>query len=129
MVLQAYFPADKIVNHDNAGREALEQCFRKSGPHRIVKPGPLHINQIHSKIQHNLIDDQADDAQNKEDDKFPLLRHIIPAPENIFKEEKLLKLVGLNVPINYELYSKLRLYDLIEGSSFDIDDMVNELCK
>ena len=51
------------------------------------------------------------------------------APENIFKEEKLLKLVGLNVPINYELYSKLRLYDLIEGSSFDIDDMVNELCK
>lgn len=50
-------------------------------------------------------------------------------PENIFKEEKLLKLVGLNVPINYELYSKLKLYDLIKGSSFNIDDMVDELCK
>lgn len=51
------------------------------------------------------------------------------SPENIFKEEKLLKLIGLNVPINYELHSKLNLYGLIKGSSFDIDDMVMEICE
>lgn len=50
-------------------------------------------------------------------------------PEKIFKEEKLLKAIGLNVPMNYELYSKLKLYDLIKESSFDVDDMVEELCR
>lgn len=51
------------------------------------------------------------------------------SPENIYKEEKMLKLVGLNLPFNYELYNKLKIYNLIEGKSADIDDMVIEICK
>lgn len=50
-------------------------------------------------------------------------------PDDIFKHEKILKIIGLNAPLNYELLYKLRLYGLINGSSLDIDDMVIELCK
>lgn len=50
-------------------------------------------------------------------------------PDDIFKHEKILKLVGLNIPLNYELLSKLKLYGLIESSSLDINDMVMELCR
>lgn len=50
-------------------------------------------------------------------------------PDDIFKHEKILKLIGLNIPLNYELLSKLKLYGLINSSSLDIDDMVMELCK
>lgn len=50
-------------------------------------------------------------------------------PEDIFKHNKILNLIGLNVPLNYELSSKLKLYGLVNSSSFDIDDMVMELCK
>ena len=51
------------------------------------------------------------------------------SPEQIYKEEKILKRIGLNLPFNYELHNKLKLYNLIEGQSIDIDDMVQEICK
>ncbi len=51
------------------------------------------------------------------------------SPEEIYKEEKILKRIGLNLPFNYELHNKLKLYNLIEGQSIDIDDMVQEICK
>lgn len=51
------------------------------------------------------------------------------SPENIFKEEKLLKRIGLNIPMNYDLCNKLSLYGLIAEKSFNIDDMVEEICK
>lgn len=50
-------------------------------------------------------------------------------PDDIFRHEKMLKLVGLNIPLNYELLGKLKLYGLINSSSLAIDDMVMELCK
>ena len=50
-------------------------------------------------------------------------------PDFIYSKEKILKKVGLSVPVNYELLSKLRLYDLIKGSSLDLNDMVMELCN
>lgn len=49
--------------------------------------------------------------------------------DDIFKYEKILKLIGLNIPINYELLNKLKLYGLVSGNSLNIDDMVMELCK
>ncbi len=51
------------------------------------------------------------------------------SPDKVFKEEKLLKLIGLNIPINYELHNKLSLYGLVKGSSFTVEDMVLEICK
>lgn len=50
-------------------------------------------------------------------------------PDYIFSKEKELKKIGLRVPLNYELLNKLRLYDLVKGSSLDLNDMVMELCN
>ncbi len=51
------------------------------------------------------------------------------SPDQIYKKEKTLKMVDLKLPFNYELFNKLKLYNLIEGQSVDIDDMVNQICK
>lgn len=50
-------------------------------------------------------------------------------PLSVFKEEKILNRVGLNLPFMIDLSLKLQFYDVIDKTIVDFDRMVNTLWK
>ncbi len=49
--------------------------------------------------------------------------------ENIYSDSKIIKKSKLNIPLEYELVEKLRLYDMIKNFTCTIEEMVDEICK
>ena len=46
-----------------------------------------NVDKIHSDVQNNLVDDQADYAQNEENHELAPSRHVIPALEDVLKAQ------------------------------------------
>ena len=49
--------------------------------------------------------------------------------DKIYCNDKLLKKSKLNIPIENELIEKLKLYDVIDKTTYTIDEVVKEICK
>lgn len=49
--------------------------------------------------------------------------------DSVYKQEKILKKVGFNLPFMVDLSKKLSYYDLIDGFIYDMDEMIDVLWK